>query len=497
MAEPGQGGPLPPRRACLRLFNFVRRLLAMADNRCHVLVIEDSPSDSRLNEEMLRNAVVTQFSAHTVRTLADALEHLRDQDSTTDAVLADLSLPDSIGLDTVMAIRRCRPELPVVVLTHHDDSALAIEAVRHGAQDWLTKRDVAGNMLERTLNSAIERTRMARELAESQEKFRQLAENIDAVFWLSDTTTGDLVYVNPVFGKIWGETSNSLHELQDIWVRAIHEDEPEEVKEKILASRRSGQLAQTYRISRPDGSIRWIHDRAVPILDAQGRVYRVAGIAVDVTVRKQLERQIAEVTADEQQRIGAELHDNLGQQLTGVHMLTHSLQQRLEKLGLAEAAQAADVVENLAVAQHQLRLLIHGLIPVEVDSRGLSAALIHLAQDTEKMCDIACTVQCAQDVEVENASTATNLYHIAQESVHNAVRHAESQNISIELALKGDMLELRVRDDGRGIPDSPNGDGMGLRIMHHRAEVIGGRLDIQQADGGGTLVTCRLTQEKR
>ena len=94
-------------------------------------------------------------------------------------------------------------------------------------------------------------------------------------------------------------------------------------------------------------------------------------------------------------------------------------------------------------------------------------------------------------------STATNLYHIAQESVHNAVRHAESQNISIELASKGDMLALRVRDDGRGIPDSPNGDGMGLRIMHHRAEVIGGRLDIQQADGGGTLVTCRLIQEKR
>ncbi|MDH3717247.1 MAG: response regulator [Planctomycetota bacterium] len=468
----------------------------MAENRRHVLLIEDSPSDAVLYEEMLRDAVTTRFSVAVVPTLAQAMDYLNNGGSSPDVVLADLQLPDSAGLGTLTAVCRCRPDLPVVVLTQVDDGEVAVEAVREGAQDWLTKGLVAGSTLERTLNYAIERNRMARQLAVSEQKFRQLAENINDVFWLSDAETGDLVYVSPAYVKIWNRPDENLGRVAQDWLLAVHTEEPAGVRDRIRDNWKTGQFHLNYRITRPDGSVRYIYDRATPILDAQGKVYRVAGIAEDVTDRKQLERELAEVTAKEQQRIGGELHDNLGQQLTGIGLLARGLQRKLNVGGSAEAATAGDLADNVAVAQQQLRTLIKGLIPVEVDSSGLMAALAQLAEQTERMCAVDCTLDCAQPVEVDGAATATNLYRIAQESINNAVRHAKARKIMIRLTSGHETLIMEIRDNGIGLSsERDEAEGMGLRIMRYRAEIVGAALNIRAAEGGGTIVTCRLNQK--
>jgi PAS domain S-box-containing protein len=468
----------------------------MPENHRHVLLIEDSPSDAALYEEVLRDTVTTRFSVTVVPTLAAALDYLNNGERSADVVLADLKLPDSAGLGTLTAVRRCRPDLPVVVLTHVDDGAVVVEAVREGAQDWLTKGFVAASTLEKTLNYAIERNRMARQLAISEEKFRQLAENINDVFWLSDAQTGNLVYVSPAYVKIWNRPDEDLGRVAQDWLLAVHAGEPASLRDRIRENWKTGQFHLNYRIIRPEGSVRFIYDRATPILDREGNIYRVAGIAEDMTERKKLERELAEVTAKEQQRIGGELHDNLGQQLTGISLLARGLQRKLKVGGSAEAAIAGELADNVAVAQQQLRALIKGLIPVEVDSAGLMAALAQLAEQTERMCEVDCTLDCARPVEVDGAATATNLYRIAQESINNAVRHAKARKIMIRLASDNEALIMEIRDNGIGFSsECDEAEGMGLRIMRYRAEIVGAALNVRAAEGGGTIVTCKLNQK--
>ncbi|NIL96869.1 MAG: hypothetical protein GTO62_06935 [Planctomycetales bacterium] len=220
----------------------------------------------------------------------------------------------------------------------------------------------------------------------------------------------------------------------------------------------------------------------------------MAGIVEDVTERKRLERELAEVTAREQQRIGGELHDNLGQQLTGIGLLARGLQHKLQNNGSAQAATASELADAVTVAQQQLRLLLRGLMPVEVDASGLATALAELAEQTKRMCAVTCTLDCTEPVAVNGAATATHLYRIAQEAIHNAVRHAEAQQITIRLASENGTLTMEIHDDGSGISGpGQESHGMGLRLMNYRAEIVGATLDIQPAAGKGTIVTCRLS----
>jgi PAS domain S-box-containing protein len=458
-----------------------------------VLLIEDSASDTALISEMLREAVATQFETTNVTSLAEAVRYLSHPGNCPDVVLVDLNLPDSTGFQTLVNVRAVRPTLPFVVLTHVDDSEIAVEAVRHGAQDWLTKEYVLSNLLERSLTYAIERNNMQLRLRSSEERFRQLAENINEVFWLSDVATGGLVYISPAYERIWGRRCESLYENRDEWLEAIVAREGDDIIERVRQNWLTGQHDLEYQIERPDGSVRWIHDRGTPIHNSDGDVYRVAGTAADITARKQLEREISELTVNEQRRIGHELHDSFGQQLTGIGLLARSLEKKLEATDCAEAA--AELAENLTVAQRQLRKLVKGLMPVEVDASGLMAALAQLATATERLCNVVCTFACDRPVAVENAGTATHLYQIAAEAVNNAVRHAGARHIRIGLTDSEGILKIQVRDDGVGLAeDYETGEGMGLRIMRHRAGVIGAAIDVRSADDGGTAVTCTLRQ---
>jgi PAS domain S-box-containing protein len=131
-------------------------------------------------------------------------------------------------------------------------------------------------------------------LRESEERFRQFAENIDEVFWMTDFRTGRLLYVSPAFEQIWGRRSAELYASPSLWADAIRPEDRERVKAAI-ATQVSGEYRVEYRIARPDGEERWIFDRAFPIRDAAGAIYRIAGIAQDITARKKLEEQFLRV----------------------------------------------------------------------------------------------------------------------------------------------------------------------------------------------------------
>ena len=169
---------------------------------------------------------------------------------------------------------------------------------------WLTRgvpqRDDAGNVLKwfgtctdiHDLKIAeLEISRTNGELRESEENFRQLAENIDEVFWIANPVDHKIIYVSPAFEKIWGRPCESLYHSQQIWLDTIHPDDREHVRREAMFKQINDDYDETYRILRSDGSIRWIHDRAFPIRNAAGEIFRVVGTAMDVTENRNLQTQ--------------------------------------------------------------------------------------------------------------------------------------------------------------------------------------------------------------
>lgn len=465
----------------------------MLGDRFHVLLVEDNPDDLALVQRMLAEAAETHFDVECFQRLADVISHLQQTEKRPDAVLLDLTLPDSTGLDTLIALHETIGDVPIIVLSGLDDSKTAVEAIKAGAHDWITKNQTNGVLLERSLRYALERVQMQQQLRLSEERFRQLAENMNDVVWSLDIDAGELVYVSPAYEEIWGRPVAELYRNPDEWLSLIHVEEREAVRAAFYERASQGRFDVEFRITRPDGSVRWIHDRGFPVHGPDGKVRRVVGIAADITPYKDLQREIAESTAQEQQRIGQELHDNVGQQLTGIGLLARSLQRKLESAGSSAATSAAELVENIGIAQGQLRKLIRGVMPVEIDANGLMAALDDLAKTTADVSDVACRFDCLAPVSIGGSMTTTHLYHIAREAVNNAVRHAGAEEIHIRLEEINGAVMVQVWDNGRGFEEeSTKADSMGLRIMRHRASVIGAFLDVRGGDEGGTVVTCTL-----
>ena len=231
-----------------------------------------------------------------------------------------------------------------------------------------------------------------------------------------------------------------------------------------------------------------------PFSDVDGSQV-VLKLGIDITERKKLEKEVMEASMEERRRIGYDLHDSLGQTLTGVAFLSKVLQQRLAEKNLPEASDADEIVRQINASVSQTRSLARGLLPVKVESDGLINALHEYARDIEDLYRISCVFECEREIPIVDNVIAIHVYHIAQESVANALRHGKARRIVIRLDANDGEVVLTVTDDGKGI-ESKNlkGDGLGLRIMNHRAVAIGGTLLIDGNPGVGTSVRCAFPQ---
>ena len=177
-----------------------------------------------------------------------------------------------------------------------------------------------------------------------------------------------------------------------------------------------------------------------------------------------------------------------------MNLLADTLAETLQTDPAGGAALVERIGQGLKRIQRDLRAVMRGLVPVPVDTQGLMASLIDLADSTRQLGRANCTFDCDEPVSVRDNLVATHLYLIAQEAVHNALKHARSRNIRISLRA-AHRLVLRVEDDGIGMPAHPReNQGLGLRIMANRAAIIGATLTIESAPSGGTLMTCVLAR---
>ena len=208
-----------------------------------------------------------------------------------------------------------------------------------------------------------------------------------------------------------------------------------------------------------------------------------------------VEREILEISDREQARIGQDLHDGLCQQLVSLGFDTNSLEKQLSVRAVPEVAAVQKMGQLLDDAIAEARALSRGLFPVQLEADGLSLALRQLAAGVSARARVQCRVDCPQPVLVGDNTVATHLYRIAQEAVNNAVKHSRAGSIQIELKTHHNRIELKISDNGVGIPVSRNpAGGMGLHIMNYRAQAIGGTLNIERATGHGTIVSCSAPQ---
>jgi signal transduction histidine kinase len=222
---------------------------------------------------------------------------------------------------------------------------------------------------------------------------------------------------------------------------------------------------------------------------------RTAALTEEIAERERLEKAVLEISERERRSIGHDLHDGLGQHLTGTALIGKALVARLREGQANAAGDVERIVTLVEKGIEQSRALAKGLLLAEIERDGLAGALQEFAVATREQFNVTCEFSHSGSLSLEENGTATHLYRIAQEAVRNALRHGRARHIQVELSAKDSDLELSISDDGVGLPPPHSRtDGLGLRIMAHRASMIGGALTIEPMPDGGTLVLCRLKQ---
>jgi signal transduction histidine kinase len=217
----------------------------------------------------------------------------------------------------------------------------------------------------------------------------------------------------------------------------------------------------------------------------------VEGIARDITERKRLEREILEISNREQRRIGHDLHDGVCQQLAGIALMTSTLADELEEKGVPESTEVDKISGMINEVIGQTRGVARGLFPVRLEEHGLVVALEELAANASDLFKLTCRFTCQNPPAAVDNVVALHLYYIVLEAVANASKHGGAGIVLIGLEPRGDRYLLTIRDDGCGFsPSAKSQVGMGLRIMHYRARVIGATLNVQSRPGQGTTITC-------
>ncbi len=221
------------------------------------------------------------------------------------------------------------------------------------------------------------------------------------------------------------------------------------------------------------------------------------GLIKDLSEKRILEREIIQISEEEKRRIGQDLHDGLGQMLTGIGLMSQNLAKKMEANGIPGASELKEITSMIKEADNYARTLSHSLTPVELESGGLKVSLEQLCKRAQKLFDIDCVLSDDGYEEMESQTAAIHLYRIAQEAISNAVKHGKADKVWVRLDKQDNKMRLVVEDNGIGFEEAAktgSADGMGVHTMRYRAHMSGGDLHIGENRHGNTQVECLITE---
>lgn len=244
-----------------------------------------------------------------------------------------------------------------------------------------------------------------------------------------------------------------------------------------------------------DGKTRLIEWSNNLVPSETGAVELVIGTGLDITERRELEREILSISDVERHRVGMELHDNIGQRLTALEMFLHGVKNEVKEKAPSLLKNCQELGAELRGITREVRILSRGLAPVSFQADSLELALEQLVHTTRTSTAVNVNLDCTEHIPIRAMDVPMHLYRIAQEGLNNALKHSKATNITISLRKIESDYVLTLSDDGIGFSVNASG-GMGLRLMRHRAELIGGQLKVTSRPGSGTTIQCTLPYEQ-
>jgi len=351
---------------------------------------------------------------------------------------------------------------------------------------------------DRTLGAVVNITEVTEQRAQRDTLRTQarILETMREGVVLVDAASMIVRLTNPTFERLFGYRSGELIGQSVDPLIAVPGYQRRKFEKLLRETAPAGPPPVEFECVRKDGSS-FVGSCVITPLNMSGMDHWLAVIN-DVTEKKRLERGIIDIANREQQRIGSDLHDGLGQELTGIALMLRGVAAQLKKENSDARLDVEDIIGLVNNAIENTRTLARGLSPVSAERGGLLAALRSLAARASERYGVRVGFKDATSRPLElNDAYATHLYRIAQEALTNVMRHSFASEVSICLETIGNELQLRIDDNGRGFSTAEQDgmSGLGLKMMRYRAQMLGGDLVLEAASGGGVSVRCTCPLE--
>jgi two-component system sensor histidine kinase UhpB len=465
-----------------------------------LLVIEDNPGDYVLLKQHLKRSHLDIEEIIYSENMAAVPAVLKG--NRFDIVLLDLTLPDSTGVDSVIALDRLLPHTPIIVLSGLSTLETAIQSIALGAQDYLVKGDFDEKLLAKSIQYSIERKKTIEILRESKERYEYVNRATNDTIWEWNYAANEGRWGDGII-KIFGYSEEELQYNHNWTEKYVHPHDKERVKKRIAKCKESGiqNWQDAYRFRCANGTYKEVFDRGFILFDENMKPYRMIGAMTDVTEKKKLEKEltqqqlkqqklITEVTIQAQEKerneLGKELHDNINQILATVKMYIGTI---ISGKNIREDILIKSY-EYLSDAMEEIRKLSHSLVTPSLGDIGLEEALEELVGDTNLMNGLRVNLSVDDKYYEKEIDKNKELvfYRIVQEQLNNITKHAEAEEVFIKVNADDEKLFLSVADNGVGFDPADKNAGIGLKNINSRVDFYSGTMNIISAPGQGCIL---------